>query len=201
VWVVATGLYYEERANGTRTLARDEILAAVGQHGDWERFSSPCVRYEVRRSREAKALVRAALEQELDMRAAYWPGHATRPPADTRYIPAVPAEHPTAKPMPQWQAEPAPAAPAAAATEPLVASVPKFPHRAKWLENRLAERGWDKHDLQRHGGPEHRTTQKILNGSNVQDDVLRRVINGLQSKPNHKGRALPAVKESDIPRD
>jgi hypothetical protein len=81
VWDVATGLYYEERRDGTRTLAREEILAPFGRHGDWERFSPECVRYELRRSKEAKALVCAALDQELDMRAAYWLGRAAGPPS------------------------------------------------------------------------------------------------------------------------
>jgi hypothetical protein len=67
VWEMATGLYYEERRDGTRTLARDEILAALGRHGDWERLSPACIRYVLRRSKEANALVRAALDQELTM--------------------------------------------------------------------------------------------------------------------------------------
>jgi hypothetical protein len=95
----------------------------------------------------------------------------------------------------------APAAPPPAATEPLIASVPGFPKRAEWLKDRLAERGWNKHDLQKGGGPEHRTTQKILDGFDVQEDVLRRVIAGLKSKPTHRSRTLPAVVESDIPTD
>jgi hypothetical protein len=78
---------------------------------------------------------------------------------------------------------------------------PKFPSRAEWLKARLAEREWSKHDLQRGGGPEHRTTQKVLDGFDVQLDVLRKVILGLQSKPTHRGRNLPAVSESDIPND
>jgi hypothetical protein len=77
----------------------------------------------------------------------------------------------------------------------------QFPNRARWLEARLDEREWNKHELQRYGGPEHRTTQKILDGSNIQQDVLRKVIVGLNSKLTHKGRYLPAIKESDIPND
>jgi len=33
----------------------------------------------------------------------------------------------------------------------------------------------------------------------VQDDVLRRVIGGLQSKQTHNGRNLQTVSETDIP--
>lgn len=89
-------------------------------------------------------------------------------------------------------------------TEPVTesaVSVPPFPNRAKWLKARLAERVGNKHELQRHGGPEHRTTQKILDGGAVQEDVLRKVIVGLQSKQTHKGRTLPGVAEPDIPND
>jgi hypothetical protein len=171
VWDVTTGLYYEERRDGMRTLARDEILAPFGRHGDWERLSPRCVRYELRRSKEARALVRAALEQELEMRAAYWLGRAMRSPSGN------------------------------ASRAAAVASVPEFPNRAKWLRDRLAEREFNKHDLRKHGGPEHRTTQKILDGLAVQEDIHRKVIAGLQSKRTHKGLTLPAVKESDIPND
>jgi hypothetical protein len=79
------------------------------------------------------------------------------------------------------------------------ASLPQFPKRAEWLKAKLAERKWSKHNLQHHGGPEHRTTQKILDGMKVQDDVLRKVISGLQSKAAHKEHRFPAVSESDIP--
>jgi hypothetical protein len=79
------------------------------------------------------------------------------------------------------------------------AITPQFPNRAKWLKDRLAERGWTKHDLQRANGPEHRTTQKILDGFDVQLDVLRKVIVGLGSEPyDEKGHPLK-VTELDIP--
>jgi hypothetical protein len=80
-------------------------------------------------------------------------------------------------------------------------TVPQFPKRAKWLKSRLAEREWNEHHLEHHGGPEHRTTKKILSGLNVQDDVLRKVILGLQSKPIHNRRTLRPLAESDIPND
>ena len=80
-------------------------------------------------------------------------------------------------------------------------SRPPFPNRALWLQDRLTERRWDKHDLQRAHGPHHKTTQKILNGLPIQDGVLRKVIIGLQSKMTNNGRALPAVEYSRIPKD
>jgi hypothetical protein len=78
-------------------------------------------------------------------------------------------------------------------------SRPPFPNRAAWLKARLAEREWNEHNLQAAGGPEHRTTLKILKGLHVQDGVLRKVILGLQSKMTHKRHALPEVQDSDIP--
>src|SRR5262249_55664477 len=80
-------------------------------------------------------------------------------------------------------------------------SVSQFSNRAAWLKDRLAERGWNKHDLQRYNAPEHRTTQKILNGLSVQDGSLQKVIVGLNSKLTHKKRTLRPVTESDIPND
>jgi hypothetical protein len=193
VWDMTTDLYYEERADGTRTLAREEILAAFARHGDWERLSPLCVRYKLRHDKEAKAVVCAALDQEMDMRAAYWLRRVTRPANgnDPRA---------TAVALVDTIATASRVTPAAA-TEPLVASVLEFPNRAKWLKNRLAEREWNKHDLQRYGGPERRTTQKMLDGLPVQEDVLRKVIAGLKSKLTHKSRTLPAVEESSIPND
>jgi hypothetical protein len=54
VWDMESGVYFEERWDGTRTLARDKILAAFGPHGGWERLSPACIRYELRRSKEAR---------------------------------------------------------------------------------------------------------------------------------------------------
>ena len=82
-----------------------------------------------------------------------------------------------------------------AAVKSIAVSATAFPNRALWLKAKLAERDWSKHDLQRHGGPEHRTTQKILGGYEVQEDILRKVIGSLSSKPNHKGRNLLPVAE------
>jgi hypothetical protein len=115
---------------------------------------------------------------------------ATTDPAPPPTGHAPPAPPAASAPLP-----PTPADPAAGGTD----RRSPFPNRAAWLKARLRERGWSKHDLERNGGPEHRTTQKILDELPVQDDVLRRVIIGLQSKLKHKGRDLPPISESDIP--
>jgi hypothetical protein len=70
----------------------------------------------------------------------------------------------------------------------------EFPKRASWLTIRLRERSWNKHDLSRHGGPDHKTVQKVLDGMSVREDVLQKVADG-HSK--HKDK----VTVIDIPQD
>jgi hypothetical protein len=77
----------------------------------------------------------------------------------------------------------------------------QFPKRAAWLDARLLERGWNKHDLNGKGGPHHKTTQKILNGFDVQEDVLRKVVLGLNAYYDSNAQKLAKVKLTDIPRD
>jgi hypothetical protein len=56
----------------------------------------------------------------------------------------------------------------------------RYPERAVWLQARLAERKWNKHDLARYGGPDHKTTQKVLDGFAVQDSVLAKIAAALK---------------------
>jgi hypothetical protein len=77
----------------------------------------------------------------------------------------------------------------------------QFPKRAAWLDARLLERGWNKYALNGKGGPHHKTTQKILNGFDVQEDVLRKVVLGLNAYYDRNSRRLAEVKLTDIPRD
>jgi hypothetical protein len=58
----------------------------------------------------------------------------------------------------------------------------EFLNRAKWLADRLRERGWDKNDLSRQRGPDRKTVQKILDGLPVREDVLEKVAVALASK-------------------
>lgn len=71
---------------------------------------------------------------------------------------------------------------------------PDLQKRAAWLLKRLAERAWNKHDLFRQGGPDHKSTQKILDGRKVREDVLEKVADAL-SKKHSKVSVL------DIPQD
>jgi hypothetical protein len=175
-----TGLLWEEGPDGTRKQARPEACGFYAHHGEWENFAPARVWFRLRFPTD-RATVRAVLTQTLQQRVVYWAG---RHRSQTRLAEA--------------QGRFAPAETPAKGSKP---SDAQFPKRASWLKKRLAERGWDKHTLKRYGGPEHRTTQKILDGLAVQENVLERVIAGLQSKPTHKGRTLPAVAESDIPND
>lgn len=73
---------------------------------------------------------------------------------------------------------------------------PEFPNRAVWLKARLEERAWNKHDLSRCGGLEHRTVQRMLNGLKVQDGILEKVAKGLSVH-----RKAKPVTSSDVPVD
>ena len=65
---------------------------------------------------------------------------------------------------------------------PSTKNVPSFKTRATWLKNELYIRGWNKHDLDREGGPNNKTIQKILDGVAVRGDVLEKLADGLSQK-------------------
>jgi hypothetical protein len=75
--------------------------------------------------------------------------------------------------------------PGSAPTEQAAAPAAKqtrYPARAAWLRARLGERGWNKHDLARYGGPDYKSTQKVLDGFPVQDGVLQKIAQGLSAR-------------------
>lgn len=76
---------------------------------------------------------------------------------------------------------------------------PQFPNRASWLKLRLQERSWNKHDLSRHGGPDCKTVQKILDGQRIREEGLEKVATALSKAPTSK--KLPTVTLLDIPQD
>jgi hypothetical protein len=79
---------------------------------------------------------------------------------------------------------------------------PTFPQRAEWLSERLRERAWNKHDLERQGGPHHKTTQKILNGMRVREDVLLKVAMGLSAyRGRIAGKVADPVNHLEIPNE
>jgi hypothetical protein len=71
---------------------------------------------------------------------------------------------------------------------------PAFPNRAKWLIAQIHARAWNKHDLSRHRGPDHKTVQKILDGAAVREEILEKVANALSIKG-------AAISLQDIPPD
>jgi hypothetical protein len=82
-------------------------------------------------------------------------------------------------------------------TAPSLQAVAQFPKRAIWLHDRLKERVWDHNEPYRHGGPDRKIVQKILNGDFVRPDTLRKLIHSLnQHKFNGK-----TILASDVPSD
>jgi hypothetical protein len=71
-----------------------------------------------------------------------------------------------------------------------------FPDRAEWLRLELIKRGWNKHDICRHAGPDPKTVQKILDGAQVREEVLRKLAAALSDAPIK----LPPVDLLKIPR-
>ena len=67
-----------------------------------------------------------------------------------------------------------------------------FPVRAKWLKERLYERGWSPQVLDSHGGPDRGTIRRIFNGLRVRPKTLNSVAFALS-----KWRVK--VSPSDIP--
>jgi hypothetical protein len=65
---------------------------------------------------------------------------------------------------------------------------------APWLRDRLRERGWSPLDLEKHGGPEHRTTQRALLGWKVREDVRLKIARGLSA-----ARKFPEIVLTDVP--
>lgn len=99
---------------------------------------------------------------------------------------------------PRVSAKPDPSPSRKSRLTPDRARAERFHIRAKWLNDELDRRKWNKHTLQSFEGPNNKTTQKILEGLWVQDDVLRKVASGLSKY----GRGVDqrfSVNVEDIP--
>ncbi len=57
-----------------------------------------------------------------------------------------------------------------------------YPGRASWLKEQLRLRSWNKHDVERQRGPNHKTVQRILDGFDVRVDVLEKLATALSEK-------------------
>ena len=58
----------------------------------------------------------------------------------------------------------------------------RYPKRAAWFEHELALREWSIHDLQGQGGPDWKTSRKILDGLSVSRSVLEKTAAALCKK-------------------
>jgi hypothetical protein len=72
--------------------------------------------------------------------------------------------------------------------------VTRFPRRAAWLREQLSRRELNRHTLHANGGPDRASTQKILDGLSVREDVLEKVARALSFEGPH-------VTLLDIPQD
>jgi hypothetical protein len=57
-----------------------------------------------------------------------------------------------------------------------------YPKRAAWLETELALRDWTVHDLRAQGGPDWKTSRKMLAGLQVSPIVLEKTASALSKK-------------------
>jgi hypothetical protein len=57
-----------------------------------------------------------------------------------------------------------------------------YPKRAAWFEHELALREWSIHELQGQGGPDWKTSRKILDGLSVSRSVLEKTAAALSKK-------------------
>jgi hypothetical protein len=68
---------------------------------------------------------------------------------------------------------------------------PNYPRRAEWLQQQLDERRWTVNDLERLGGPDRRTTRRILDGRAVKQNVLEKLVQVLSLKRRVTVRDIP----------
>lgn len=59
----------------------------------------------------------------------------------------------------------------------------RFPGRAAWLKQQMRDRGFSMHYLKVQGGPDHKTTARILDGEPVGELVIGRLAKGLSVPP------------------
>jgi hypothetical protein len=74
-----------------------------------------------------------------------------------------------------------------------------FPIRAQWLKACLSERNWNMASFHAKGGPDRKTTRKILRGDAVSESTLERVAQALSK--SHRNPPLPPISRSDIPNE
>jgi hypothetical protein len=78
-------------------------------------------------------------------------------------------------------------------SEPRDEAIPATSEVAVWLAAALTVRGWDERDLQRNGGPNWKTTRKMLNRERVKGVIFDRVKKGLNA-----AKDKPTVTDEEI---
>jgi hypothetical protein len=132
-----------------------------------------------------ESLCRFYVVRALDARSAWWRAKARR--AEIAALGKAKQKRPRPKPPTN--------AANAGTTKPKKREPEKrFLDRAKWFAARLKERGWSVHRLETKGGPNHKTSYKILEGLPVTDNVLDAAALAFTT---HKG--CPPVTVRDIP--
>jgi hypothetical protein len=63
-----------------------------------------------------------------------------------------------------------------------ISAAASYPERASWFQNELAVREWSVHDFQAQGGPDWKTSRKILDGLWVSRGVLEKTAAALSKK-------------------
>lgn len=78
---IGSEIILESGPNGATAPAREEIQSAYAQHGEWENFAPPTVRFRLRY--EKNGLVRESLRQVLERRLFYWLGRFSLRPVNS----------------------------------------------------------------------------------------------------------------------
>jgi hypothetical protein len=149
-----------------------------GRYGDFEKFTEPAAFALLTRADPWNAQVRMEIRNHLDQCKLDW-----RMRMQAAALGQIDA--PVTK-LDARQYRTRPAQPTEAERQ--------FSNRATWLNERLRERSWNKHDLQRHRGPHHKTIQKVLNGLPVREEVLEKLAEALSKRRDR-------VDVVDIPQD
>jgi hypothetical protein len=80
-----------------------------------------------------------------------------------------------------------------ASAQPNVDPMSEFPNRARWLADRLRERGWDHNMPEKFNGPDHKTVQKVLAAEKTIPNVLRKIVVALNSHHTAKKVTLDEI--------
>jgi hypothetical protein len=175
--------YPSDAAAVTAVLAVLEVVAAV------------LTRYRTRQPAEALAAAAAQLSDGAIVDA-----HRVRPmhqwPTLDAFVAAV-HEALAAQPWWSWSEGAATRATPSARARP-DPSWRKHPEQAHWVADKMRLANVTPHRLEQFGGPDGKTTQRLLDGYGSRDDVLQKFVNALNEI---NGSGVPPLTLVDVPRD